>query len=144
MTTDLGGYATHLERAAQVLPARLREALASRMRDTASTARRLAAQRMTGISSSALASIRGEASADLVGRVYGDTARTPWLRIQEEGGTIRATRGPWLVIPQPDGSFRKVHAVTLRPQGFMADAFTQELPATRRHLAATLADEVAL
>ena len=144
MTTDLAGYAAHLERVAQTLPDRLRAALGDSMDDAAAEARRLAAARLQGAPGSALADIRGEASADLVGRIYGDTNGTTWLRIQEEGGAVQATRRPWLFIPQDDGSFRLVRQVTLRGRRFIGDAFEAALPDIRRRLSATLAEEVAL
>jgi hypothetical protein len=144
MSTDLAGYASHLDRAARDLPDALRTALGAGMDGAAAEARRLAAARLAGASAADLQAIQGSASADLVGRVYGDTGRTVWLQIQEEGGTVVAQRSPYLFVPQDDGSFRLVRRVTLRPRRFIGDAFEAQLPDIRRRLSAALAEEVAL
>jgi hypothetical protein len=123
MSETLHQFGDRLDAAASRLPDALLDEAAELADSVAARARRLAAQRMKG--SGALQAIRGEARASgstITARVFGDTRAVPWLRIQEEGGTIEARGGGYLVIPQPDGSYRRVHRVTLRPLHFIADA----------------------
>ena len=129
MSETLAQYADRLGRAAARLPGDLLD----EARDVADTialdARRLAAQRMRG--SGALQAIRGDArvsGSTITARIYGDVREVPWLRIQEEGGTVQARAGGFLLIPQADGSFRKVDRVTLRPLHFIADAMGRARP----------------
>jgi len=55
-------------------------------------------------------------------------------RVKERGGYIRAKRGPYLVIPQRDGSFRKVEAVRVPPTPVLSVAG----PTFPEHMAARL------
>jgi hypothetical protein len=123
MSESLAQYGARLDHAARALPGELLDEARDLAGDIAARARRLAAERMRP--SAALRAIRGEASASgsaITARVYGDVGEVPWLRIQEEGGTVRAKAGGYLMIPQVDGSYRAVREVTLRPLHFIADA----------------------
>ena len=123
MSETLDQYAGRLSRASARLPAELLDEAGDLADSIALRARRLAAERKRP--SSALQAIRGEARASgstITARVYGDTRAVPWLRVQEEGGTIEGKTGGYLVIPQADGTLRRVRSVTLRPLHFIADA----------------------
>jgi hypothetical protein len=123
LSETLAQYGARLDRAARALPGELLDEARDLADDIAIRARRLAAERMRP--SSALRAIRGEASASgstITARVFGDVREVPWLRIQEEGGTVRAKAGGYLMIPQVDGGYRAVREVTLRPLHFIADA----------------------
>jgi hypothetical protein len=123
VSETLRQYAARMVRASTSLQPALRAELAGVAGSAAVRARLLATRRMRP-AGSALLAIRGEAvgsGSDIRARVYGDVREVPWLRIQEEGGTIHARTPAGMLILQPDGSYRRAQRVTLRGQGFIRD-----------------------
>lgn len=135
MTETLDQYAARLSAASTRLPRALLDEASEIADSIAVRARRLASQRMRA--PRGLDAIRGEARASgstITARVYGDVRQVPWLRIQEEGGTIEARSGGFLAIPQADGTIRRVRRVTLRPLSFIGDAVDESAAEVRSAL----------
>lgn len=140
MSETLDQYARRLVRASTALQPALRAELVDVAGIAAIRARLLASRRMAP-AGSALLAIRGESlgsGSDIRARVYGDVREVPWLRIQEEGGTIAARSPAGMLIRQPDGSYRRAQRVTLRGLGFIRDGVAQSADELRDRVRARL------
>ena len=131
MSADtLTTYAARIERARAGLQAALQGVLQGTMRDGEDVARRLASSRFRA-RGDMLSAIRGRVDG-LEARLSGDTSRAPGVRLQEEGGIVRARRGPWLTIPASNGhGWVRVHQVSIRPKWFIRDAMASVVPGFR-------------
>jgi len=141
MMETLSSYAARIARARAGLHAALTGVLQGTMREGEDVARRLAVSRFRA-RGEMLAAIRGRV-AGLEARLSGDTSRAPGLHIQEEGGIVRARRGPWLTIPASNGhGWVRVHQVSIRPKWFIRDALASVVPGFREAASRRVAELV--
>jgi len=140
MSETLDAYAARMIRASGRLERDLLGEVRDVAADMAERARRLARERMrsSGRGLEAITSSASTSGGTIEARVFGDTRRTPWLRVQEEGGDIIARTARGMLIPRADGTFRRAQRITLRPQRFIADAVAQGRPDLRTRVRARL------